>query len=175
MTTKKQTRKKSQGAVKKQQKPTLTASEKTAPAPENRRITGASSFGVTVPPEVGRSTQFKPGESGNPGGRPKSHGLLDMLRAVCDEVREGRTVKEALVETLITEALQGHNRLGAIQTVFDRLEGRPKQAIDFNDITAAMANRSPEDLVYYAEKGTWPEDESTAVADASEGSEQHES
>lgn len=112
---------------------------------------------------------FMPGESGNPGGRPRTHGLLAALRAAVEEVRGGVTVEKALVETLITEALQGHNRLGAIQTVFDRLEGRPKQQLDLNDITAAMANRSPEALVFYAEHGCWPEDENTA-----EVKEQHE-
>lgn len=165
MTATKQTRNKSTAKKPRKSVPAPTTG-KTARAPENRRKTGAS-FGVTIPPEVGKATQFKPGQSGNPGGRPRTHGLLDVLRSAVDE-----TVAKALVEVLIAEALKGRNPLPAIQTIFDRLEGRPKQAIDFNDITDAMKDRSPEDLLHYAQTGHWLEDEN--AADASEV-QQHES
>jgi hypothetical protein len=107
---------------------------------------------------------FMPGQSGNPGGRPRTHGLLEVLRTAVDE-----TVAKSLVEVLLAEALKGRHPLPAISTIFDRLEGRPKTQIDFNDITKAMSNRSADDLVFYAEH------ESTAEAEASEGDEQHES
>jgi hypothetical protein len=159
MTQRKQTEKKSPGTVKEPQKSApAPTSGKTTPVRENRRKTGGG-FGVTVPPEVGRATQFKPGESGNPGGRPRTRGLLDVLRGAVKEVRpDGRTVEEAVVATLIEEALESRNPLGAIQTIFDRLEGRPKQAIDFNDITEAMKGRSADDLLHFAQHGTWPEE-----------------
>jgi hypothetical protein len=63
---------------------------------------------------------------------------LDVLRTAVDE-----TVANALVKVLLAEAL-------------DRLEGRPKQQLDLNDITAAMSNRSADDLTFYAEHGYWP-------------------
>jgi hypothetical protein len=165
MTATKQTRNKSTAKRRQKSVPAPTTG-KTARAPENRRKTGAS-FGVTIPPEVGKATQFKPGQSGNPGGRPRTHGLLDVLRSSVDE-----TVAKSLVKVLIAEALKGRNPLPAISTIFDRLEGKPKQAIDFNDITQAMANRTPEELLHFAQYGVWPEEERTT--DASEESD-HES
>jgi hypothetical protein len=159
MTKRKQTEKKSPGAVKKSRKSvSVPTSGKTAGVPENRQETGTG-FGAVTPPEVGAATQWKPGESGNPGGRPRTRGLLDVLRGAVKEVRpDGHTVEEAVVAALIDEALESRNPLGAIQTIFDRLEGRPKQAIDFNDITEAMKGRSADDLLHFAQHGTWPEE-----------------
>ncbi len=102
---------------------------------------------------------FMPGKSGNPRGRPRTKGLLNALRMAIAGVDEnGVTVEQRLVDSLITEALRGGNRLAAIQTVFDRLEGRPKQQLDFNDITRAMEGRTKEELLHFAEHGCWPED-----------------
>lgn len=103
---------------------------------------------------------FMPGKSGNPKGRPRTKGLLNALRAkVAETADDGRTIEANLVDALITEALKGNSRLAAIQTVFDRLEGRPKQQVDFNDITKALAGRSNEELEFYAIHGHFPSDD----------------
>jgi Family of unknown function (DUF5681) len=102
---------------------------------------------------------FMPGQSGNPkGGRPKTKGLLNALKArVAEPTRNGRTMEDELVEVLILEALQGKNRLTAIQTVFDRLEGRPAQQLNFNDISRALSGKTDSELLRYAETGVFPD------------------
>jgi len=102
---------------------------------------------------------FRPGKSGNPKGRPRTRGLLNLLRATLAKVgKDGRTIEQALVDALIGQAFRGRSKLSALQTIFDRLEGRPKMQLDFNDITAAMKNRTAAELLHYAETGFWPED-----------------
>lgn len=103
---------------------------------------------------------FRPGESGNPKGRPRTSGLLNALRAAVAEVREdGRTVESLLVDVLIQEALKGRNRLAAVTIIFGRLEGKPKQQMDFNDITESFQGRSSEELLHFAQHGRWPDEE----------------
>lgn len=74
--------------------------------------------------------QWKPGQSGNPGGRPKSAGptLTDVLREQLDlykvQTPEGlMNAKRALARKLIQLALVGN--IAAIKYVYDRCEGRP--------------------------------------------------
>ena len=83
--------------------------------------------------------RFAPGVSGNPSGRPpKDVALSDLLRGALDnqvgeylDTEDRRLVIQAIVDTLISEALLGKDWLGAIKAIFDRLEGRPRQAVDF--------------------------------------------
>lgn len=81
--------------------------------PQNRRKTGGRS----------RSTQFQPGQSGNPGGRPK---LPLELKAA---------LKTMLPESLeaMRNAINGRNLYTAVRAVngvFNRLYGMPKQTIE---------------------------------------------
>jgi hypothetical protein len=89
-------------------------------SPENRRITGEGA----VP--NGFAHRWKPGQSGNPGGRPKSGALARACREVMAEVvpgdRKGRTGARAIAERMFEFALKGH--LGAIKDMADRAEGR---------------------------------------------------
>jgi ribosomal protein L17 len=78
---------------------------------------------------------FKQGKSGNPKGRPKKgEALTDLLR---DKLEAPKTSKEKLarkeqiIEKLIGLAEGGD--LAALKYVFDRLDGRPKESIEFTD------------------------------------------
>lgn len=104
---------------------------------------------------------FMPGKSGNPKGRPPTRGLLNALKTAIAEVGpDGRSVEELLADALVEEALHGRNRLPAIQTIFDRLEGRPRQQIEVNrDQFADLARRSDADLEHYIAHGCWPDQE----------------
>lgn len=69
-------------------------------------------------------TRFKPGESGNKMGRPKEpDNLVDMLT-----LRLGKAGSKKLADTLIALATE-HKSLDAIKYIYDRIEGRPRQAV----------------------------------------------
>jgi hypothetical protein len=64
---------------------------------------------------------FLPGHSGNKKGRPRTKGLVAALKAaVAEVIPDGRTIEQALVDELISEALRGRRRLQAIAEIFDR-------------------------------------------------------
>ena len=49
-------------------------------------------------------------------------------------------------------------RLMAMDQIVDRCEGKPKQQIDVNDVTADLRARSDSDLLYHLEHGHFPEE-----------------
>ena len=81
----------------------------------------------------GNSFRFKPGQSGNPKGRPKNvRYLSERLRAKmlrrCPGDPHGRTFADMMIDELASDAAHGHPR--AVRQVFDRLEGPTKRVID---------------------------------------------
>ena len=90
------------------------------------------------------STSFKPGQSGNPGGRQKSEVCLTaLLRAALAErdVDGKRTKARAVIDALVNEACQG--RTAAIQQIFDRIDGLLQPilegpALDLEAVARAM-------------------------------------
>ena len=93
--------------------------------PESRQKTGFRGPN----PEVGKATQFKPGQSGNPGGRPRaiiSYWLRHELEALDPETQQA--VAQRLVRVLVDKALAGDVR--AIQVIAERMEGKPMQRED---------------------------------------------
>jgi len=82
------------------------------------------------PPGNKIGKQFPPGVSGNPQGRPKLTKLTDALREQLAEINPDapeETIAEHIARALISEAKLGN--IAAIREVFDRSEGKPKQAI----------------------------------------------
>lgn len=75
--------------------------------------------------------RWRPGHSGNAGGRPKGESLVAKLRAVleADQV-DGKqldcTVGDLVVERLVQLALEGDGRL--LRFLFEVTVGRPRQA-----------------------------------------------
>jgi hypothetical protein len=74
---------------------------------------------------------FKPGQSGNPKGRPKSIVLSEAYRKHLAKVDESdperRTYAEVLAEQMIVKAKAGD--VGALREIADRTEGKAKQTI----------------------------------------------
>jgi len=83
--------------------------------------------------ELGKPYQFQPGQSGNPGGRPRSlvatisEELRRLLRSECSEDPQRRTWAEVIAEKLCRMALEGN--VQAINEIGDRTEGRPSMAV----------------------------------------------
>lgn len=100
--------------------------------------------------------QFKPGQTGNPGGRPKQVITVDKLRTIIDkislksmaEIRE--MVKDEslpIVEMQIAAAMLSAATTGdfsKVALIMDRLLGKVPQVLDQNvkteDITASKEN-----------------------------------
>src|SRR5262249_6157155 len=92
-------------------------------SPENRRKTAEANLALGAP------HRFKPGQSGNPGGRPRtakvSEACRDKLASFIPGDAEGRTYAEGIADKLVQLALRGDIR--AAQELADRAEGRPSQ------------------------------------------------
>jgi hypothetical protein len=91
--------------------------------PENRRKTAEANLAR------GQAFRFKPGQSGNPGGRPRTAKLSEACRAKLASPipgdPEGRSFADVIADKFALQALKGDIR--AAQELADRAEGRPSQ------------------------------------------------
>lgn len=99
-------------------------------------------------------TPFKPGESGNPNGRPK--GSISMKQKIekilsmeIDDINpitlegEKMTIGEALIFRQVLKARKGDTR--AFEVLKDHIEAKPKQGID---ITSAGESIGGKEIVF---------------------------
>lgn len=99
--------------------------------PQNRGRTGGKRRGGTPPVEH----QFKPGQSGNPGGRPKSKLITRAYQEILERVDEksGKTFAEIIAEVVVLAAKD--KNLPAVKEITDRTEGRPNQPVELSGVT----------------------------------------
>lgn len=122
--------------------------------PQNRRKTGARRT------PNNEATRWRPGQSGNPGGRPKTASLSQAYRQKLDSLvpgdKEGRTYAQAIADELAERALAGDIR--AAQELADRAEGRPRQSIEIENagLRDAFGKMNREELDAYARDGKLP-------------------
>jgi hypothetical protein len=80
------------------------------------------------------ATQFRPGVSGNPGGRPKSklfrEAYLAVLEAEDLKNFQPSNVLETVAKKIVEEAKKG--KVQAANEIADRVEGKACQAVDLN-------------------------------------------
>ena len=75
--------------------------------------------------------RFRPGHSGNPGGRPASRSINAAIRERLEYVGDdGLSRAERIAALLVSMAEAGDLR--AIREVLDRSEGKPTQAVHLN-------------------------------------------
>lgn len=80
---------------------------------------------------------FEPGESGNPGGRPKSNKQFKEALNVAIKRTDGDKTKLAqIAEALVEKAIAGD--VPAINAVADRLDGKATQPIAGDDDAPAI-------------------------------------
>lgn len=77
------------------------------------------------PPE---ETKFKPGQCGNPNGRPKKIPGLDELLSEC--LGENGIEAKEIINALIKKAKKGDVR--AAEIILDRMYGKAKQGLDLS-------------------------------------------
>lgn len=79
-----------------------------------------------IPPSNGR--KFKPGQSGNPKGRPKKIPSLDkLLNEVLGSADDQDSEMKEVIEALTVRAKKGDVR--AAEVLLERAYGKPKQEI----------------------------------------------
>ena len=99
-------------------------------------------------------TPWKAGQSGNPKGRPKGkRNLSTLLREALEKLAvnpktgakiivdgQEMTYQELLIQQVLVKGIvKGNDK--TIELIFDRLEGKPRQKIDFNDESEDRENR----------------------------------
>ena len=98
--------------------------------PQNRRRTGVARGGTVPPPEH----RFKPGQSGNPGGRPKTKLITQAYRELLEQLdpKKRKTLAEILARKAIQQALKGN--LAALKEITDRTEGKSVQPLSHSGL-----------------------------------------
>lgn len=73
-----------------------------------------------------KDTQFKPGESGNPNGRPpKGYSITEWFKNM---LNSNPDVRDAMGKSIIKKALEGDT--AAQKMVWQYMDGMPKQAVE---------------------------------------------
>jgi hypothetical protein len=92
--------------------------------PQNRRfLKGGHS------PDIGKHTRFNPGQSGNPGGRPK-HSISAIYRKWLKKARNRQKIEEFLDATI-----EGQSKMAGvllIREMTERDEGKVIETVDMN-------------------------------------------
>jgi hypothetical protein len=101
-----------------------------------------------------RSTSFKPGQSGNPGGQPRRPQTIAARRIVADGKALARECAPKAISTLKTIMLDVKAppaaRIGAATAILDRGFGKPTQAVDVtHEVTFDFSRLSDEELDEY--------------------------
>lgn len=88
-------------------------------SPENRRKTGVNKLRGGHDPSIGKETQFRSGETGNPGGRPKNKPILEALREIIDSNPE---IAREIAKSALTAASADVDWFVEVR---DMLDGKP--------------------------------------------------
>src|SRR5262245_28732217 len=110
-----------------------TKSRRAGNSPKKAKTSKRDTVGNNGRSTDGRFTKrnqygFQPGQSGNPAGRPRDTVTPHLRELVRTPGKDGVTYGELVAQTLLARAVDGD--VQAIREVFDRLEGKPRQAID---------------------------------------------
>lgn len=104
---------------------------------------------------------WEPGQSGNPGGRPKTRHLTDILTAELGKAagKSGQTREQRMIERLVTIAISGKRSeaLQAMKLIFAYRDGLPVQPIELEvrraaERIAAATGADPDWLIKRAQE-----------------------
>jgi hypothetical protein len=104
---------------------------------------------------------WEPGKSGNPGGRPKTRHLTDILGAELEKAagKSGQSREQRMIERLVTIAITGKRSeaIQAMKLIFAYRDGLPVQPVDIEirrvaERLAADYGLNADDLIREAEE-----------------------
>jgi hypothetical protein len=96
---------------------------------------------------------FAKGQSGNPGGRGKEAKLFkDALTVAIKRAEGDKTMLAHIADALVAKAMMGD--VPAINTIADRLDGKPHQTAEVTHFRARAAELSDDELAGYIEGGS---------------------
>jgi hypothetical protein len=98
----------------------MTNSQARAQLPAEEGSTDDASPRSGTPPPA--ASRWKPGQSGNPGGRPKGRSVTSELRDLLDNEHNGKRLAAIIAELIMKGALQG--KLDYLREIIDRTEGK---------------------------------------------------
>ena len=104
----------------------------------------------------GKATEFQPGTSGNPNGRPPTKPITAALKDLLEK-DDSRALK-AIAAKAIQQAEDGDYRF--VREILDRIEGKPLEPLDVTSGgqgISSLPGLSKEDLAILAEKHGGPE------------------
>ena len=104
--------------------------------------------------------KFKPGQSGNPKGKPKGAlSLTTILRNRLEANENAKAIKTIERLLTISESVDDRVALQAIDAIMDRIDGKARQTIDQNNsFTDAVAKLRAE-LPDFLERGEQSDEE----------------
>lgn len=83
-------------------------------------------------PEAFVAAQFQPGQSGNPGGRPKSKPITDELNKLLAELtgkgKNQKTLAKAIAQAMVAQARRGNAKV--LAELMNRVEGKVADKIE---------------------------------------------
>jgi len=104
----------------------------------------------------GAATQFKPGQCGNPNGRPRTKPMTDALKALMAE--DNNAGIGVLIKKAYSEASKGDFRF--FKEIMDRLDGKVIEQIDLTaDVNNTFDGLSAEEQALLAKHRGGPGEE----------------
>lgn len=101
--------------------------------PAIKRKTGFTDGGCIV----GAPYRWKPGQSGNPSGRPKKKPITEIFEKILEDGGNIEDISKAVMETLKTK---GMAKVLLLDKMADRVEGKVKDELDVN-VTLGLADQ----------------------------------
>ena len=91
----------------------------------------------SVPSQYRGLKPWKPGQSGNPSGRPKSKPITDLCEEIINHPETREKIKQQVIQTLTSRGMAG---VLLLREIGERVEGKVTQGIELSGSIATMTD-----------------------------------